>query len=107
MPAWIAGLRDKTELRGSGDKISRGLLVQPDRQQRPVRRSAQAARSSSHGGSGDFFEQACLGVAEGETDPAGKRAVAQRVRSGRVLGLGWRRADVQIICSVWIELRRG
>ena len=46
-------------------------------------------------------------MAEGETDPAGKRAVAQRVQSNRVFGLGRRRTKIEIGCSVWIELRRG
>src|SRR5438874_2087944 len=46
-------------------------------------------------------------MAEGEADPAGKRAIAQWVQSDRVFGLARCRTKIEIACCVSIELRRG
>ncbi len=93
MPARIVGADDEAKLRrrpranDCAVRCARPMIISA----RPGAR-AYAARPGVARGFGQSFEHGRVGVAEGKTDAAGKRSVAQRMRAD-CLGLAVARAS--------------
>ena len=77
VPPRIAGAHDKAELFGAGDKARHGPRREPDDHQRAVRRRAETARARRLRDVDQSLQRGRIGMAEGETDAAGERPIAQ------------------------------